>query len=282
MLSGVSRLIGIFIFLMIFLLVLFFSPKEANKTEREVGWGMEMELQEAEKVTLTTVYDNYQHNPELRTGWGFACWIEIGNETILFDTGGDSETLLYNMERSGKDPKAIGKIVLSHIHGDHTGGLEGVLEKNPNVTVYLPKSFPQGFKNDVKATSNLIEVGGPAKMSESVMTTGELGFAIKEQSLVISTEKGLVVITGCAHPGIVNILKEVKKLADEEIYLVLGGFHLGGTSDTELKNIIRSFRELGVKKAAPCHCSGDRTRELFRKEYEDDYTENGVGKVIEI
>ncbi len=280
-----TRVVGIIVIMAVFVTVLFFSPKEVNKTESRIGneteGGTEMEANE--KTVLTTVYDNYQHSPELRTGWGFSCWVELGNETILFDTGGDSGTLLSNMERLGKDLKAVDKIVLSHIHGDHTGGLGGVLEKNPDVKVYVLRSFPDSFKNDVKSYgSEVIEVGGPVKISESAMTTGELGSAIKEQSLVISTEKGLVVITGCAHPGIVNILREVKNLSKEDIYLVVGGFHLSGETDLELGNIIKSFRELGVKKVSPSHCSGDRTKELFREEYGDDFIENGAGKVIGI
>lgn len=267
--------IKLLVVLTAFLVILFFIPKEVNKFEG----GIEMEMAKASGVTLITVYDNYMHDPELKTGWGFSCLVEFENETILFDTGGDSETLLSNMERLGKDPKAIDKIVLSHIHGDHTGGLAGILEKNPNVTVYLPKSFPGDFKNDI---SSKVEVGSPFKISESVMTTGELGTWIKEQSLVINTERGLVVITGCAHPGIVDIVKEVKKLASGEIYLVVGGFHLGGASDLELREIIKSFRELGVRKVSPSHCSGDRAKELFREEYGEDFIENGVGKVIEI
>lgn len=267
--------IKLLVVLTAFLVILFFIPKEVNKFEG----GIEMEMAKASGVTLITVYDNYMHDPELKTGWGFSCLVEFENETILFDTGGDSETLLSNMERLGKDPKAIDKIVLSHIHGDHTGGLAGILEKNPNVTVYLPKSFPGDFKNDI---SSKVEVGSPFKISESVMTTGELGTWIKEQSLVINTEKGLVVITGCAHPGIVDIVKEVKKLASGEIYLVVGGFHLGGASDLELKKIIGAFRELGVQRVSPSHCSGDRAKELFREEYGEDFIDNGVGKVIEI
>jgi 7,8-dihydropterin-6-yl-methyl-4-(beta-D-ribofuranosyl)aminobenzene 5'-phosphate synthase len=64
--------------------------------------------------------------------------------------------------------------------------------------------------------------------------------------------------------------------------LVIGGFHLGGAGDSKLRDIIKSFRELGVKKAAPCHCSGDRTRELFKEEYGEDFIANGVGMIIEI
>jgi len=235
------------------------------------------------KVTLITVYDNYEHDPELKTGWGFSCLVKVGGKNILFDTGGESSTLLFNMQKLGIDPKTINTIVLSHIHGDHTGGLSGILEINSNLDVYLLKSFPGDFKNTVKSyKANVIEVSDPIKIYENVSTTGELGTWIGEQALLVKTDKDLVVITGCAHPGIVEILREAKKITNEEIYLVLGGFHLGGTGDSKLRDIIKSFRELGVKKAAPCHCSGDRTRELFKEEYGEDFIANGVGMVIEI
>ncbi len=235
------------------------------------------------KVVLTTIYDNYEHEPELKTGWGFSCLVEVGDKNILFDTGGESSTLLYNMQKLGIDPKTINTIVLSHIHGDHTGGLLGILEINADVDVYLLKSFPSEFKDKVESyKANVVEVAGPVKIYENVSTTGELGTWIKEQALIVKTEKGLVVITGCAHPGIVEMLRQAKKMTNQKIYLVLGGFHLGGVADSKLRDIIRSFRELGVKKAAPCHCSGDRTRELFKEEYKEDFISNGVGKVIEI
>ena len=235
------------------------------------------------KVTLITLYDNYQHDPDLKTGWGFSCLVKAGGNNILFDTGADSPTLLDNMKKLEIDPKDINMIVLSHIHGDHTGGLLGILEMNSELTLYLPKSFPNDFKKGVESyKAKVVEIGDPIEITENVSTTGELGTWIKEQSLIVKTTKGLVVITGCAHPGIVEILKEVKKITEEDIYLVLGGFHLSGTGDPELKKIVKSFRELGVKKVAPCHCSGDRTRELFKEEYKEDFISNGVGKIIEI
>jgi len=271
--------IKLLLILIMCMVILFFSPRKVNRFGGEFG-GIEMK---ADKARLTTLYDNYAHSSGLKTGWGFSCFIELENETILFDTGGDSDALLYNMKKLGKDPKAIDNIVLSHIHGDHTGGLRGVLEVNPDVTVYLPESFPESFKDDVKSHgSKVVEVRDSIKISENVISTGELGFTVKEQSLVISTEKGLVVITGCAHPGVANIVKEVKKLVNGKMYLVLGGFHLAWTSDSGIRDIIKSFRELGVRKVSPSHCSGDRAKELFAEEYEDDFIDNGVGMVIEL
>jgi 7,8-dihydropterin-6-yl-methyl-4-(beta-D-ribofuranosyl)aminobenzene 5'-phosphate synthase len=234
-------------------------------------------------MTLTTLYDNYQHDPGLRTGWGFSCLVGAGGKSILFDTGADSQTLLYNMGKLGIEPGDIDLIALSHIHGDHTGGLEGILEANPNVTVYVLKSFPGEFKETIESSgSGIVEVSGPMGIAEGVSTAGELGTWIREQSLVINTERGLVVLTGCAHPGIVDIVRKVKETVNGSVYLVMGGFHLSDAGDDELGSVISSLRGLGVEKAGPCHCSGERARELFREEYGDGYIANGVGMVIEV
>jgi 7,8-dihydropterin-6-yl-methyl-4-(beta-D-ribofuranosyl)aminobenzene 5'-phosphate synthase len=115
---------------------------------------------------------------------------------------------------------------------------------------------------------------------EGVHSTGELGTGIIEQSLVLETSKGLVVITGCAHPGIVNIVRRAKELYDHEIYLAMGGFHLGGKSRGELRNIIAELRQLEVRKVAPRHCTGEQATNMFAGEWGDNFIINGVGKVI--
>lgn len=242
--------------------------------------GIEME---ETGLTLTTVYDNYRHEGGLETGWGFSCLVKAGDRNILFDTGAEPGTLLENMEGVGIDPKSIDTVVLSHAHGDHTGGLGGFLGANPNVTVYVLDSFPQGIKEGVSSSgARLTEVSGPADISAGVSTTGKLGTWTEEQSLLINTARGLVVLTGCAHPGVVNIVREAKRLTGRDVHLVMGGFHLSGESDEELRSIISAFRELGVQRAAPCHCSGEGARGLFSEEYGGDYIANGVGMVIEI
>jgi 7,8-dihydropterin-6-yl-methyl-4-(beta-D-ribofuranosyl)aminobenzene 5'-phosphate synthase len=232
-------------------------------------------------LTLFKVYDNYQYNPELITGWGFGCVVKTKDKNILFDTGGDSPTLLGNMEKLEIDPKTIDIIVLSHIHGDHVDGLDGFLEKNPKVTVYIPSSFPSNFRKKIeKAGAKSVDVSSSIKISKNIGTTGELGTWIKEQSLIINSKKGLVIITGCSHPGIVNIVKTAKEITGQNIYLVIGGFHLLEASKVELKKRISNFRELGVTKVAPCHCSGDRARQLFGKEYKDDFISNVVERIF--
>lgn len=232
-------------------------------------------------LSITVSYDNNPYKERLTTAWGFSCVIRGTEKTILFDTGGDGSILLTNMEELGINPKEIDLVVLSHIHGDHVGGLPSFLGKNPEVVVYLPKSFPKGFKDGVKEYgATVVEVQGPLKICEGAYSTGELGTWIKEQSLIICTEKGLVVITGCAHPGIVKIVNKAKDLFKNTVLFVMGGFHLGGESKGEIENIVSSFRKLGVSYVGPCHCSGDAARQLFKQEYGENFINIGVGRVV--
>jgi len=182
------------------------------------------------------------------------------------------------MEKLGINPASIKKVVISHIHSDHLGGLEGFLEKNNNVTVFILSSFPQSIKNMmIQKGAKFVEISAPRKISDFVYTTGELYGPPEEQSLIIDSKKGLVIITGCAHPGIVNIVKKAKELMKrEKAYLVLGGSHHPPIS------CVKEFKELQVEKVAPSHCTGDLVREAFRKEYKENFIEYGVGKIIEI
>lgn len=255
---------------------IWFSIQTEKVTPPEIS--IESEKEEKPEITLISVYDNYQVDPDLKTAWGFGCIINTSAELILFDTGGDSEILLFNMEKMNIDPKSINKVIISHIHGDHVGGLEGFLEKNSNVTVFIPASFPNSFRDMITSQgAEFVDISSPGKISNFVYTTGELYGPPKEQSLIINSKKGLIVITGCAHPGVVNIVKKVKELMkNDNVYLVTGGFHHPPIA------VVKKFRELGVKKVAPSHCTGDPVREAFAEEYKEDFIEYGVGKTIEI
>jgi 7,8-dihydropterin-6-yl-methyl-4-(beta-D-ribofuranosyl)aminobenzene 5'-phosphate synthase len=235
-----------------------------------------------EGLIITILYDNNEYDERLETAWGFSCLVERGDLTLLFDTGGDAATLLSNMETLKLDPTDIDIVVLSHIHGDHVGGLEGILAVNERTTVYLPQSFPAELKEQIGASARVVEVHEPMEIAEGIYTTGEMGLGILEQSLVVETNRGLVVITGCAHPGIVEIVAEAKEMRGKEVHLVMGGFHLVGTSEATIGEIAENFRELGVQKVAPCHCSGDLARSAFEEAYEENFILAGVGKRLEI
>jgi len=178
------------------------------------------------QFTITTVYDNYQVNSGLTTAWGFGCVIRTPEKGILFDTGGDSSILLSNMEKMSINPEDIDIVVISHIHGDHVGGLDGFLERNGKVKVYIPAFFPDSLREKIKSSgAEYQDVTVSMKICDGVYTTGEMGTSIKEQSLVLNTGEGLAVITGCAHPGVVSIVEKARQiLPDKSIYLVMGGF----------------------------------------------------------
>jgi len=234
------------------------------------------------KLRMTVVYDNNPYKEGLTTSWGFACVIQGAEKTILFDTGGSSAVLLGNMQRLGIDPKEIDIVVLSHIHGDHVGGLEGLLKANLDVEVYFPATFPAGFKKSLENTGvRAFEVKGPVRICKDIYSTGVLGSWMKEHALIISTDRGLIVVTGCAHPGIVKILKTAKELISDQIFLVIGGFHLGAIGKQQLEKIIADFRKLGVQQVGPCHCTGDLGRRMLKQQYGKDFLDVGVGRLIE-
>jgi len=237
----------------------------------------------AQDITLTILYNNVPYNNELTTAWGMSCLIEGLEKTIILDTGGDGSVLLDNMSKLKVDPTEVDAVLLSHIHADHTEGLWSLLEKNRQIVVYFPESFPVNFKDRVKnLCRDIVSVHKPRRICEQAWSTGELGSSIKEQSLVIDTKKGLIVITGCAHPGIVNIAKFAESFLKKKVYLVLGGFHLMAYSKNQVKQIIEDLKELGIKQVAPSHCTGARTIELFREAWGDDFIELGCGAKIVI
>ncbi len=230
------------------------------------------------KLMLTIVYDNNPFDKRLGTAWGFGCVVRGLEKTMLFDTGGDGRLLLANMAKTGIDPKAIDAVVISHIHADHAGGLNEFLAVNPNVTAYLPKAFPEGIKEATRrAGATLVETDAPTPVCQVARTTRVLGRGIKEQGLALDAADGLVVVTGCAHPGVVAIAGAAKEHAGRPVRAVLGGFHMDGASRAQVMKVVEGLRGLGVRQVAPCHCSGDRTRQVMKEALGEGYLPTGVG-----
>jgi len=233
-------------------------------------------------MTITVICDNEPYKEGLETDWGFSCLITGLEKNILFDTG-PGRLLLDNMEKLEIEPKTIDIVFLSHIHGDHSGGLNSFLERNPDVSVYLPKSFPKEFKNKVHSSgAEVVEVEQSVKICKDVYSTGQVKGWIKEQSLIMRTDKGQLMITGCAHPGIVKIVTTAKKLMNDDILLLMGGFHLELATKGKIERIISFFKQMGVRNIAAAHCTGEKAVALFEKHYGENYVRVGAGKVIEM
>ncbi len=233
------------------------------------------------ELTIRIVQDNYRCSDAMETAWGFAAYVTGPEQRILFDTGSNGALLLRNMTRLNIEPDAVETIFLSHVHADHTGGLVAFLQQHADVDLYCLKSFPARFKEVARGYGvRLLEVEQPRQMCRDMFTTGSMGRKVCEQALVLHTEVGLVVVTGCAHPGLVKMVERVKALHEQDIALVMGGFHLGWAKPGEIERVIQALDRLGVRYVAPTHCSGDRARKLFGQRFGSRYIEVGVGKVI--
>ncbi len=201
---------------------------------------------------LTVIYDN-KAGQGFTGSWGFAALIETNCETLLFDTGWDGLLLLRHMKRFGIDPADIGKLIISHQHWDHMGGLPEILQANPGLEVYIPASFSKNLKKEIQKRANLIEINEPVEISEGVRSTGELGDKVKEQALILDTGNGCYVLTGCAHPGLAAILDTASYYG--KVKGILGGFH----DNEEFERL----REMELIAAGHCTAHREKIREIF-------------------
>jgi 7,8-dihydropterin-6-yl-methyl-4-(beta-D-ribofuranosyl)aminobenzene 5'-phosphate synthase len=212
-------------------------------------------------MKVTIVFDNTSKQTDLKEEWGFACFIETESRRILFDTGADGKILLENMQKLAIDPKSIDDIFISHNHFDHIGGLSSILNENSDLTIFLPKSL-LGVRN----AKEIIQIDKARQIGNGLFTTGELEGI--EQSLIVETTKGLVVIVGCSHPEMKTILDAASHFG--EVYGIIGGLH--GFKRFEL------FKDLGL--ICPTHCTQHKTE--IKKLYPKQYVEGGVGKSFTI
>jgi 7,8-dihydropterin-6-yl-methyl-4-(beta-D-ribofuranosyl)aminobenzene 5'-phosphate synthase len=231
-------------------------------------------------LRLTILFDKTAFDEQLKAGWGFAALVEYGNHSLLFDTGADGAILLNNMREMDVKPRSIEAIILSHEHYDHIGGLQALLDTGIRPTIYAPSAFPNTFKEHVRAQTKLVEVTDALMILPGIYVTRPIG-PIVEQALVVQTPEGTVIITGCAHPGIVNIVRQAQEVVPGKVALLAGGFHLLEIADKKkLKSIIAELRQLGVERVVPTHCTGAAAIDLFRAEFGKNCLDGGVGRII--
>ncbi|MDI6886831.1 MAG: MBL fold metallo-hydrolase, partial [archaeon] len=123
---------------------------------------------------IVIIYDNNPGKTGLKSSWGFSCLVKTEGKQFLFDTGGDSSILLDNMKNMNIDPTKMNSIILSHTHGDHTGGLFGLLKINYEINVYLSHSSLNGFKEKVKSFgTKIVEVKDFKEFSQGIFIVEE-------------------------------------------------------------------------------------------------------------
>lgn len=234
-------------------------------------------------IRVTILYDNTIAVDGTKPDWGFSALIEGGTRTILFDTGTKPEILWHNIQALNVDISGVDMVVLSHEHGDHTGGLVSFLEKRGGVPVYFGASFSPEFDQRILDLGGKpIRVKEPIEFCPGIFSTGEMSGPVHEQSLIFDTGEGVTVMTGCAHPGVAGIVERARELHAKPVTFVYGGFHLMQKSESEVDAIIESFSRSGVVRCGATHCTGEKQIAWFMDRYKDNYVPMGVGRVISI
>lgn len=275
-------------------------------------------------VRVTVLCENSVMRPRGLLGeHGFAALVERDGEKVLFDTG-QGLALFQNAETLGIDLASVNKVVLSHGHNDHTGGLAGLLELGGKPDIYAhPDIFMSryweadgGSKEEIgipHSKSYYEKLGARFRLSrksqevaEGIVTTGEVKRATPfekgdaslfrspedgggkddqpdDLSLVVDGKDGLIVLLGCAHAGLVNILNHVQKMSPgRKIKTVMGGTHLGFSSEEQLTGTIEAVTDMGVDQVGASHCTGlagaSRLREALGG---DRFFFASVGAVVE-
>lgn len=219
---------------------------------------------------ITVAYDNHPpENKNLKPSWGFACVVESFEKTILFDTGTSGPILLNNLAALGIDPAQIDTVIISHGDWDHIGGMWSFLDANPDVEVYLPRSFSKHLMDEARSHGARVVPVGADKISvcPGVVLSGEMEGPRNEQAVLLQTDNEQIVITGCAHPGIVPITRRLVEIAPSLPMLVMGGFHLKDSPDDEIEAIAGELEYLGTRWVAPTHCSGEQAEALFAERF---------------
>jgi len=222
---------------------------------------------------ITVLIDN-EPNEDLINEWGLSMWVETPLWRCLFDAGTNPSTLKHNMSKLKIDPSRLDFAVLSHHHYDHLGGFSYIGEEVPNLTVYIPPNSKEKLESWSLKPQIINET---KKIAEDAYIIGPLeawtGF--REIALAINVDEiGLIVLVGCSHPGVDNIVLKTLEDLGREIYAIIGGFHK--PSKKALDKVAKI-----VKRIFPAHCTGSNSKRYLIKNYPDKYGEIRTGTILE-
>lgn len=248
---------------------------------------MNENMKEVDLLKVTTLVDNEIYKKRLKSSWGLSFFIEIvksdKRHVLLMDTSDSFEALSGNAQKLGVNLSSFDAIFISHWHIDHCGSLHHILPLSRRlIHVYVPSENTSTMRAIKEVQGIPVVCSGPVELFEGVLSTGEMWGGISEHSLIIKLKrKGLVILTGCSHPGVINIIKRAQEVSGiNKIHAVIGGLHI--SSMEEGIKVAESLRKLGVKLVSPCHCTGAKAKIGIVKILEKEFVRNGVGRVISI
>ncbi|MHA1727352.1 MAG: MBL fold metallo-hydrolase [Promethearchaeota archaeon] len=219
---------------------------------------------------IVVVFDNICVKSGYMKGFGFSALV-MNKKTksyLLFDTGGDTQVLLHNLNQFGVSPNQIEKVMISHNHHDHAGGLDGIYSRNKNIHIYVPRNNRESFKRSY-SDAKVIGVSDFTELEKNIYSSGQLGSLMKEQALFLKTQKGeIVILSGCAHPGLEQFIIKARE-EFRNVKAVIGGFH-GFNKFSYLEDI---------DIIGACHCT--RRREEIEREFPDQFRKVCVGTTFD-
>jgi len=243
-------------------------------------------MKELNSARVTTLVDNDVWKSGLTSSWGISLYIETykGKEqhTVLMDTSGSFDTLSNNASKADRKLSGVEAVFISHWHGDHCGSLSHVLPLLRRATpVYVPSEDSSGIKKIIEAGGTPRVCSEPVEFMEGVMSTGEMAGWTSEHSLVLNVkDKGLVILTGCGHPGIVSIVKRAQQVSGvSRVHAVIGGFHISVREALETANLLR---KIGAELVSPCHCTSENVKKVISDKLGTRCAKNGSGKIFSI
>jgi 7,8-dihydropterin-6-yl-methyl-4-(beta-D-ribofuranosyl)aminobenzene 5'-phosphate synthase len=234
-------------------------------------------------LKLTLLFDNIPCDPQLEYLWGFSCLVELANQRLLFDTGSNGRALLRNMQALNIEPAGLDFLFISHAHWDHIGGLDSVLELNPDLHLIVPSGISPRMMHDLGSMcGKLTEITeAPGTFALGLASTGVLPGEPPEHALVITLNEGSVVITGCAHPGIATIAEAAIRQTERPLALLAGGFHLFEVTSEEVVAVTEQLTALDIDHIMPTHCTGPLATQMLRERFGSRLLPGGLGQTIE-
>ncbi len=231
-------------------------------------------------MIIKIIFDKKSLKDKYFCGWGLSFMVD--NKT-LFDTGEKAEYIISNLKTLGVNILDIERIVISHNHWDHLGGLWDLLDINKNIEVFVCSDFVKEFKDKI-GFYNFTVIDGFFEIAENIYTTGPLkgrykDKEIEEQALLVKTDKGISVICGCSHPGVIKFIEKAKnEFPKSNIYAVLGGFHFIDKDNRVIKYLTEEMQNLGVENIGPSHCTGFEAINSFKEAYNNNFWDVKVGQ----
>lgn len=242
----------------------------------------ELGSQPQSELEIQIIYDNTSVREDMPADWGFAALITFRGQRILFDSGAYPELFLENLKTMEIDPASIEHVVISHHHTDHRSGVYPLYRLNPSMKVHFLDNFPvQAFEEADTVGMEPHRVTGSFQVVPGIHSTGIIEGNPPEQALVIETAEGIVIVTGCAHPGIAKMVEAVQRQTGKNsIRMLVGGFHMFMQNADQIATTIGRLQQLNVDSVIPAHCSGDLAKEMFQEAFGRGFDTGGAGKRI--